>query len=148
MIDDLKRWTRLLKANIITDERFLTAKYRQVFGREPDLHNPLSFTEKIQWLKLHYRPAVLTQCADKVEVRRFVEERTGPHLLKALHGVYDRVEDIDPARLPDQFALKVNHGCKQNVYCTDKARFDWDSSRRLLRRYLKKNLYYTSREWA
>ena len=112
------------------------------------MQNPQAFTEKIQWLKLNWRYDILTRCSDKYEVRKFVEERAGPEILKELYGVYDRVEDIDISRLPDAFVLKVNHGCKQNIFCTDKSGFDWNRSVNLLKQYLKTNHYYSYREWG
>jgi len=132
----------------IPDERYLARKYKEKMGRRLNLQNPLAFTEKIQWLKLNWRYDILTRCSDKYEVRKFVEERVGPELLKKLYGVYDRVKDIDINRLPDAFVLKVNHGCKQNIFCTDRSELDWNHSVNLLKKYLKKNRYYYRREWA
>jgi len=86
-------------------------------GKILNLQNPRSFTEKIQWLKLNWRHEILTRCADKYEVRKFVKERVGPELLKKLYGVYDKVEDVDIDRLPDAFVLKVN--CSSNRHFMD-----------------------------
>ena len=117
-------------------------------GKRLNLQNPRAFTEKIQWLKLNWRYDILTQCADKYEVRKFVEERIGPEILKELYGVYEKPEDIDINELPDAFVLKVNHGCKQNIFCKKKSELDWNHSVRLLKKYLKANYYYPYREWA
>jgi hypothetical protein len=117
-------------------------------GKRLDWRNPQAFTEKIQWLKLNWRYDIITQCADKYEVRSFVEERIGPQLLKRLYGVYDKPEDIDINKLPDAFALKVNHGCGQNIFCARKSELDWNQSVRRLKKYLKGNLYHTFREWS
>jgi len=81
-------------------------------------------------------------------VRKFVEERIGPEILKKLYGVYDRVEDIDISRFPEAFVLKVTHGCKKNVFCKSKSEFDWNRSADLLKEYLKSNHYRLHREWA
>jgi hypothetical protein len=112
------------------------------------LRKPQAFSEKIQWLKLNWRHDILTQCADKYEVRKFVTNRIGPELLKELYGVYEKTEDIDINQLPDAFVLKVNHGCRQNIFCPKKSELDWYQSAKLLNEYLKDNLYYTYREWA
>jgi len=117
-------------------------------GKRLDLQNPQSFTGKIQWLKLNWRYDILTKCADKCEVRKFVEERIGPEILKELYGIYEKSEDIDINKLPDTFVLKVNHGCKQNVFCKKKSEIDWKHTVRLLKKYLKEDLYPLYREWA
>ena len=112
------------------------------------MQNPQAFTEKLQWLKLNWRCDIITRCSGKYEVRKFVEERIGPELLKELYGVYDKAEDIDINQLPDAFVLKVTHGCKQNIFCTNKSELDWNHSVGLLKQYLKTNRYYLHREWA
>lgn len=37
------------------DESFLKMAYKRKFGKELDLKNPVTFNEKLQWLKLHDR---------------------------------------------------------------------------------------------
>ena len=133
----------------VPDEIFLLLMYRRKMGRRLNLRNPRAFTEKIQWLKLNWRNDTITKCADKYEGRKFVEDRIGPEILKELYGVYEKPGDIDINKLPNTFVLKVNHGCKQNIFCKKKSEFDWNHSIRLLKKYFKENLYYAnSREWA
>ena len=112
------------------------------------MRNPRAFTAKIQWLKLNWRRDILTRCSDKYEVRKFVEERVGPEILKELYGVYNKVEDIDISRFPDAFVLKPTHGYDQNIFCQKKSKFDWNLSAGLLEKYLKYNHYRLHREWA
>jgi hypothetical protein len=144
----LRSFVKWFSDRYISDEKYLLRKYRKKMGRPLNLQHPLSFTEKIQWLKLNWRYDILTQCTDKYEARKFVEERIGSELLKEVYGVYEKPEDIDINRLPDAFVLKVNHGCKQNIFCKKKSEIDWNHSVRLLKKYLKKNNYYFRREWA
>jgi hypothetical protein len=140
--------TRSFLGRKLSDKTYLSLLYRGKIGRCLDLQNPRSFTEKIQWLKLNWRNEILTQCADKYEVRKFVKERIGPEILKELYGVYEKPEDIDINKLPDSFVLKVNHGCGQNIFCREKSRLDWKHSLRRLKKHYKENLYHTYREWA
>ena len=51
----------------------------------------------------------MTQCADKYEVRKLIEEKIGSSYLVPLLGVYDHAEEINPETLPNQFVLKPNH---------------------------------------
>ncbi len=132
----------------LSDKRHVTVNYRKIMGKRLNLRNPRTFNEKIQWLKLNWHRDVLTKCADKYEVRKFVEERVGPEILKKLYGVYDRVEDIDISRFPDAFVLKVTHSCKQNIFCKKKSEFDRNLSAGLLKQYLNYNHYRLHREWA
>jgi hypothetical protein len=141
-------FARSIVGRSIPDRIYLPIVYRKRVGRRLDLRNPRSFTEKIQWLKMNWRNNLLTQCADKYEVRKFVGDRVGPDILKALYGVYDKPEEIDISRLPDAFVLKVNRGCKQNIFCKNKSEMDWTETYRLLKRHMKEELYPLFREWA
>lgn len=132
----------------LPDRVYLSFLYKRRVRKRLNLRNPRTFTEKIQWLKLNYRRDIMTQCSDKFEVRTFVEDKIGPELLKKLYGVYEKVEDIDLNALPDAFVMKVNHGSGQNIYCRNKSEFDWNHSRKLLKKYLKANHYFAFREWG
>jgi len=143
------RWSMYkIQAEIISDRRYIEWKYKKRMGKRLDLQNPQTFSEKLQWLKLHWRSDLLTQCADKYEVRKFVEDRVGSHILKKLYGVYANAHEIALENLPDAFALKVNHGCKQMILCNNKKTLDWGHSERILNLYLRNNNYYHLREWA
>lgn len=98
--------------------------YRMVYRRKLNLNPPELFTEKLIWLMQNYRNPILVQCTDKYEVRKFIEEKVGSHILNELYHVYDRVEDIDFEVLPEQFALKCTHGCGCNIIVSDKSSFD------------------------
>jgi hypothetical protein len=50
---------------------------------------------------LYYRRPIVTQLADKYEVRRYVAERIGPRFLNELYGVWEKVGRIDRTSLPD-----------------------------------------------
>lgn len=137
-----------LMAWMISDAAFAARQYEKKTGKQLNIESPRTFNEKLQWLKLHYRKDLLTQCVDKYAVRDFVKNRVGSEILIPLYGVYDRVEDIDITALPQSFVLKVNHGCGQNILCRDKDALDWKQSRRQLRRWMGRNYYYYGREWA
>ncbi|MBR7492954.1 glycosyl transferase, partial [Klebsiella pneumoniae] len=64
-----------------------------------------------------------------------------------LIGVYRRFSHIDFSILPDQFVLKCNHDSGSTIICTNKNQFNYRQARKKLTLALKKNLYYTTREW-
>ncbi|KLI27805.1 ATP-grasp fold amidoligase family protein, partial [Brachyspira hyodysenteriae] len=84
--------------------------FKSHVGYEPNLENPKTFNEKLQWLKLYYHDTLMTKCADKYAVREYIKETIGEEYLIPLIGVWDRVEDINFDSLPNQFVLKVNWG--------------------------------------
>lgn len=131
----------------ISDEDYLKQKYKENTGKELRLNNPQTFNEKLQWLKLHDRNPLYTILADKFAVRKYIAEKIGEEYLIPLYGVWNRIEDIDFNKLPNEFVLKCTHDCGSIIICRDKNTFDIDNARKKLSNALKRNYYYVGREW-
>ena len=149
--DTAKIWFyRAMGLNAVTErwlDLFLTRRmYRRVFGREPDLVNPVLFSEKITARKLFERRPIFTTISDKLLVRDFVAGRIGAQHLTKLYVTGERFEDIDFDALPDQFVIKANHGCRWLALVEDKKSFDREKARRDFRRWLADSYYLYSRE--
>ena len=96
--------------SFIPDNLMLKIQYRLKTGRKLNLRQPVRFTEKIQWYKIHYRNPLMHQCVDKYLVRDFVAEKGLGNILVPLIGRYDSLETIDWNCLPEQFVIKTTHG--------------------------------------
>jgi len=144
----IKVWYYKISAALLSDEQFIKKKYKKSFGRDIDLNNPRTFNEKIQFLKLNYRPDGLSRLADKYEVRQYVKEKGLEYILNQLYGVYERVEDLKIDQLPHAFVIKMTHGSNWNIICPDKNKLKWDTERIKLRGWQKENYYFHTREWA
>lgn len=133
--------------SFIDDERVIKLRYKISTGQRLNLENPITYTEKLQWLKLNWYDPIATKCTDKYEVREFVKERIGEQYLNELYGVYDSVEEIDLNKLPDSFVLKATHGSGWNIICRDKNKMNWAVELKKMKRWLKTNYYWFGREW-
>ena len=130
------------------DEGYLRLQYRARMGRWPDLKRPVTYNEKLQWLKLHDRRKEYTVLADKYAMRGYVAEKIGEEYTIPLLGVWETPEDIDFDALPDQFVLKCNHNSGRGMcICRDKSRLDIPAVRKELARGLAQDYYKTCREW-
>ena len=112
-----------------------------------NLKTPQTFNEKIQWLKLYDRNPEYTKMVDKYEVRKYIAETIGEEYLIPLLGVWDKFDDIDFAKLPEQFVLKCTHDSGGLVVCKDKSQFDINEARKKINKCLKRNYFWQSREW-
>lgn len=74
-----------------------------------NLEHPKKFSEKIQWLKLYDNLPIKSELADKIKVRDYVKEKIGEKYLKPLIGTWDKAEEIDFDKLPEEFILKPNN---------------------------------------
>jgi hypothetical protein len=138
----------ILLENTLPDSVALRMLYYRSLGEVLHLHHPITFTEKIQWLKLNYRLPIMQQLADKYQSRAYVAERVGAHVLNELYGVWDRPEEIDFDSLPRSFAIKVSSASHANIFCRDKSNLNIDQTRTRLAEWMQRDYYRNSREWA
>lgn len=150
--DKFKFLLRLLRdrrvLTFIPDDAYLKLYYWMRMGRKLDLHNPKTFNEKIQWLKLYDRNPVYAAYADKYEVRKHVEAVIGEKHLIPLLGVWEDFDAIDFGEWPNRFVLKCTHDSGGVIVCNNKAKLDWKETRGIIGQRLAKNYYDWSREWA
>lgn len=133
---------------LLPDEMFIRLNYLRRMKQWPDLKNPTTYNEKLQWLKLHDRQPLYTQLVDKYEVRRFVEERIGgEYLVPLAGGPWNSFDEIDFDALPERFVLKCTHDSGGLVICRDKRALDREKARRRISQSLQQNFYYHNREW-
>lgn len=91
----------------------------------PNLKNPQTLDEKIQWMKLNYcGKDIVKQCADKYRVRQYVKDCGLEHILNPLIKKYHHASEINWDELPEKFVLKWNYGCGGNVVCSDINKLD------------------------
>lgn len=134
--------------NFLPDTVFVPFIYRMSTGKKLNLSNPVTFNEKVQWLKLNDHNPLYVQLVDKYAVREYIAKIIGNQFLIPLIGKWSRVEDIDFEKLPNEFVLKCNHDSGGIVICKDKKTLDIKSAKKKLEDHLKRNHYYMSREWA
>lgn len=96
--------------------------------RKIDYKNPTILDEKLLAISAneYYKNPLITKCADKYAVREYIEEKGLGCILNELIGVYDNTDEIDWNALPNQFAIKCNHGSGYNIVVTNKADFNKD----------------------
>lgn len=152
MVTDESQWWRYVRATpvlrFIPDKYYLKKWYKFKTGKELNLKNPQSFNEKLQWLKLYDRNPNYSKMVDKYEVRKYIKEKIGEeHLIPLVGGPWKNFEDIDFAKLPDQFVLKCTHDSGSVEICKNKKEFDIEKVRKKFNYTLKRNYYYYGREW-
>lgn len=133
-IDDLVYEKNLLEKKVehnylkrLTDDELVYELKRWYYiktGKKLNLENPVTFDEKIQWMKIYDRDPLKRKLADKVEVRDYVKSEIGESYLTPVIGIVDFFDQIDFGKLPDQFVLKCNHGSGWNEIVRDKSKMD------------------------
>lgn len=133
---------------LISDEKAVKKYYKKHFGKDLNLNNPQSFSEKINWYKLNSHDPLMIKCADKIAVRDYVKEKGYANNLNEVYGVYSKVSEISPEELPEQFVIKASHGSHMNYIVKDKNNFDWKKAKKMMKTWLRQDIYWSGREWV
>lgn len=131
----------------INDELYLKIIYRYTMGKKLNLDNPITFNEKLQWLKIHDRNPHYTTLVDKYGVKEYIKEHIGEEYIIPTLGVWDNFDEIDFDKLPQKFVLKCTHDSGGVIVCRDKSKFDVEDARKKINKALKRNYYWPRREW-
>ena len=135
-------------ADMLPDSIYVTLAYKRITGKDLDLRHPITFNEKIQWLKIHDRKQEYVRMADKYLSKTFIAEIVGKEYVVPLLGGWNQVEEISEKDLPQRFVLKTNHDSGGIVICHDKSQLNWQEVRSKLSRSLAHNYYKNHREWV
>ena len=93
----------------------IKARHKQMLGRECNLDNPHRLTDKLEWLKVYDSTFLKTYCSDKLTARKYVAAKLGKDISIPVLGVYDKFDDIDFSKLPQDYVIKTNHGSHTNI---------------------------------
>lgn len=132
----------------MNDEEYVKIMYKEKFKEYPNLEDPKTFNEKLQWLKLNDRKNEYTNLVDKYEAKKFVKGIIGEEYIIPTFGVWEKFDEIDFDKLPNQFVIKATHyGDGQGIFfIKDKNKIDSNIGKKM-EDILHKNLYDYTREW-
>lgn len=120
--------------------------YIRTHRKFPNLKNPITFSEKMQYIKVNGYLEKYKDLVDKYIVRDYVENKIGKKYLNELIGVYVDINDFKLESLPDKFVLKLNNGSGFNFICKDKELIDEKKLKKTLKSWLKKDFYKENKE--
>jgi hypothetical protein len=112
-------------------------------GREPDLDNPTTYNDKVNWLKLNDQMPEQATCCNKLAARDYVMDKCGPGLLLPIHGVAECFEGLRP-KWPA--VVKCNHDSGSVVTVHRPAQ--WDSACVKISKGLSRKFGLRGGEWG
>lgn len=150
-LTDKDAWTMYFamrgKYDGLPDDDYLKKIFKAVFHRELDLDNPVTFSEKLQWLKLYDRRPVYTEMVDKVAAKDFVSEKIGAEYVIPTLGVWDSPDEVDFSVLTEPFVIKSARDSGSAVICPDVSAADRDEVIEKLKKKSERDYYLMWREW-
>lgn len=133
----------------LSDRYAIEHRWKQCVSYPLNLDNPQTFTEKLNWLKLHDRNPLYHKLVDKYEVKQWVAERIGSEYVVENYALYDSVDEIDFDKLPNKFVLKCTHNSGRIVICQDKLKLNKNEAIKILLQGMATRDYsLQNREWA
>jgi len=109
----------------LPDRTFLYIHFYRRLGYSLLLRNPITFNQKIQWLKLNDRREINKLVADKFEVRNLIAGLVGEDYLIPLIGIYDTIDQFDLENFTDfPVVVKSTVGCGQVLILRSKTDID------------------------
>lgn len=134
---------------LFSDSAYLKLRFLIVMGRRLRLNNPITFNEKLQWLKLFNRMPEYSNMVDKYKAKEYAAKIIGEEYIIPTIMAWNSPKSIEWDKLPNRFVLKATHGGGGNgiVICKDKSSLDKQLAVRKLQKSFKSNIYKTHREW-
>ena len=128
----------------------LRVRYLDLQGTKYDDYNLITFQDKINWLIIHDSTPLKARCSDKILVHEYSIEKLGKDICNKIIKIYNNVEEINFDELPNQFAIKANHGNSYNIIVHNKALLDKNVTKEYLNHWLhsdygdyRKEFHYT-----
>ncbi|WP_291871163.1 ATP-grasp fold amidoligase family protein [Maribacter sp.] len=137
-----------IKNKIVPLETRLKQRFYRKLGYKLNLNNPITFNEKIQWLKLNDRSPLHTICADKYAVRTHVAKKIGEKYLVPLVFETKEVLQLTKEKMPNYpVIIKTNHDSSGGEFIWDKNKVDWKKIQNIFKKRIKINYDYGKGEW-
>ena len=121
--------------------------YKKQTGKDLDLLNCKTLTEKIQWLKIYDSNPLKIKCSDKILVREYCKSKLGVDLFIPIISVWNSFDEIDFEKLPNDYVLKTNHGSHTNIIVKNN-NIDKTIAKRKFDEWLSKDWSWYGKEMA
>lgn len=140
--NNFKRFFAVCFRNIIkafSKKKYISLQYKYITHHKLNWNDPKRYTEKLQHLRYYEYPnnPLVNKCAGRVGARNFLIENNLANYLIPVIGIYDKFEDINFDKLPNQFAMKCTHGCAMNYICFDKSKINIPELKKKFKKWLK-----------
>lgn len=138
---------RRVLSRFMNDKTFIKWEYFSGMRKFPNLDNPKTYNEKLQWLKLNDIHPEYGKLVCKYEAKEYVRSILGDSVIIPTLGVWNSFDDIDFDALPNQFVLKTTHDSGGVFVVTDKKTMDLTKARQKIEKSLKHNYFLEHREY-
>ena len=120
-----KNKLKLLLKPSFSKDTLVIDNYINHLGKTPNLTNPKTFTEKLNYIKVNYElQKEISSYVDKHKVREYVAKKIGPDYLISEYLYTKKLKLSDLQKLPSAFVIKTTNGSGTNYIVKDKKHED------------------------
>lgn len=97
-------------------------RFREVFERNLNLSNPVTFNEKLLSMSINITDeelALRSFCADKIKVREYFKEKLGKDIGIPIEAIYSSTDGLGNLVFDKPKMVKCNHGSGMNFVCKE-----------------------------
>ena len=113
--------------------------FMKAHGKSYNESNILTIQDKMNWLLIHEFPEHKAKVVDKILLREYAKKILGKDICPKILKIYNSSDQINLTELPNKFIIKCNHGSGMNIFVKDKSKFNLDSAKLKLNKWMKIN---------
>lgn len=132
----------------LPDKPYLRVKYRVIKGLWPDLDQPKTFSEKVQYRKLHDRDPLHATLVDKAAAKAYVDEKLDAAYAVPAYWVGTDLTTVDWSKVELPAVVKPTHASAQGRFLYNQADIDALIAENPVPDWLKLDHAHYNREWA
>ncbi len=122
-------------------------RYYDCLKGYPDIVNPKTYNEKVQWWELFDRKDIYTTISDKYTARAYIKNNIGEEYLVPMLFKTEQPEEIPFDTLPDEFVIKPTHLSGAYKIIRNKSEISKNEIITLCNKWLKINYYDSYARW-
>ncbi len=140
----LKPFTVMYKIAPVFEQKIM---FKMKCGYKLDLKSPMTYNQKLAWMKLYDRNSLMPKLSDKYLMRQYViDNGYGEHLPKLFWNGYC-ADEIPYDNFPEKFVVKVTSGSGNNIIVRNKNTINKSEINKLLKNWLKEKYLPAYGEW-
>ena len=127
-----------LGITVFGEERLIRIKFKDRNGYIPDLNNPKTYNEKIEWLKLNYWQPFYTQCCDKYLNREYIKKKLGKDYAVPCLFACQNVEDFHIKSIKSfPCIIKISNATAENIILHSRDEMSESDIKKKLKKMMK-----------
>ncbi|QLF68413.1 polysaccharide biosynthesis protein [Peteryoungia desertarenae] len=108
----------------LPDRLFIPLQFLSIKGKWPNIHNPKTFCEKVQYRKLYDRNPLYGKLVDKIAVKDYIASRIGPEHAIPTYWTGTDIHAVDWDKIPLPAVIKPNHASALGLFLYTRSDID------------------------